>query len=112
MTQSTDIARPAKRPPPVSNGHDPERGHMETETPNGKVHPQGFTRPYVVESQSFANRLEVDLHYADSELAVVRAHIAALHEREADLVKIRDASLTGLGILTRNEDEPDVAVDA
>ena len=59
-----------------------------------------FTRPYVQESSSFANRLEVELMYADNELALIRAHILALQMRETDLQKVRDAALNGLGQLT------------
>lgn len=58
------------------------------------------TRPYLEESAIAATRLESQLHYADSELAIVRSNIEALQSREADLIKVRDSALQGLDVLT------------
>ena len=78
---------------PKPNGVD--SGATEHESPRGAA----FRRPYIVESESFAKRLEVELNYADNELEIIRANMRALGQRERDLVKIRDAALNGLGIL-------------
>jgi len=96
----------------LANGHDTED---EKPSPSETGHHRygAFQRPYIVESSSFANRLEVELLYADNELEVVRANISALENREADLVRIRDAALQGLGIIKQsNTDTEDEKNDA
>lgn len=61
-------------------------------------------RPNVLESHTFSKQLEVALAYADSELNIVRANLAALTHRENDLMRIRDSALMALGKL--NDTEP------
>lgn len=77
---------------------------------DGDTPPLTFTRPYIQESASFANRLELDLHYADNELAMLGAQIKAMQSREADLILVRDAALRALGVVQHVEapvHEPD-----
>ena len=97
MTATAIAEHPARtRRSPANGSVAPRR---DDDSPDIELRHGAFRRPYIVESVGFAQRLEVELTYADNELGMIRANIMALQDRETDLVKIRDAALHGLGII-------------
>jgi hypothetical protein len=103
MTQELEAARPLRKPNGVAP-HAPAAAVL-ADGPAEDARYSAFRRPYIVESESFANRLQVELDYADNELGMIRANITALQHRERDLMKIRDAALNGLGTIKQEQEE-------
>lgn len=91
--QSTAVAnrRAAKTPKETGYDGEPHPIHTDPEA--------GMRRPYILESGSLYKRLEADLNYADTELETIHVNQRALAAREADLIAVRDATMSALGVL-------------